>query len=912
MLEGEIVKTPIMKNRSVCLTVCSFLLALAVSFACDGATSKAFAQLTTADCLVCHNDAFWLPSVADANQSAAAAAHHSTPSYLYGCQYCHYAVSYTQAPDNCTACHSAAGHQADHDKTAVPSTECSSCHLGNVYDEHASRPSAQNPDGTLNCAVCHSSTNVDVQAAIAKGSGPTGQTVTCDECHTGMGATHEADHDKTVVNGPECLQCHASNVVTEHVTNRGIYCSACHSSTDPLVIDAIAKGKGAAPYSQPQEVLCTDCHGLDVLSHEAVHDHTFLPTVAGQNCTQCHVANVVTEHVVNRDFTCAVCHNSSRPEVLQAIEDGRDKEGMPPSLDIYCIRCHEASGQGEGHALITVEPWSECIICHDDITYNSNPLLVFHDEHVGYAEDLSLGCATCHAQAPDVPNCEACHQLDSTIWGTLPRGSTNLNIIGPNSEDHDKHTRIILCSTCHVTTVPGGTPIPPPYNACDSCHTTLQYGQAGHSTHITAAANNCNVCHTAAPNCGQCHAAGHEPVPAPYNGCDSCHTTLQPGQATHNAHRTAAKDNCAACHTAAPNCGECHAAGHPPVPAPYNDCDSCHTTLPPGQPTHDLHRQAANQDCALCHNAAPNCGQCHAAGHQPVPAPYNECDKCHLTLQPGQVTHNAHRTAANDNCARCHTAQPDCSSCHGNTHHTTTQAQSGNCTYCHADRRLGFDPNAPAGQLACRQCHVGSNGFVKTGTGAPSHAFNTTGAIKDYGACFACHQPNPYHGKPTTRPRDCYATTATAPGKGSFNLFSSQFGGGGEHNERNENCENREDTYRNPAVQFNWATITNHLGDKLQYRVPTFGTGTTPPANDTITITKAEWNSSYRRIQVYATNTLGTNATLTMKYGGKSYTMSWNSNYKRWEKTVSYVSYYSTVEVVSSKGGSKTANVTKR
>ena len=170
-----------------------------------------------------------------------------------------------------------------------------------------------------------------------------------------------------------------------------------------------------------------------------------------------------------------------------------------------------------------------------------------------------------------------------------------------------------------------------------------------------------------------------------------------------------------------------------------------------------------------------------------------------------------------------------CYDCHGqNTHHNNTNATTGNCTYCHSDSRLELDPNAPTGQLACRQCHVGSNGFVNTGSGTPSHAFNTQGSIQDFGACFACHQPTPYHAKPTRQPSDCNASTS---GKGTFNLFSAEFGGrdggswGGRRGERSESCDGRERNYRNPTISFDMVTIFDHFTTNRQWSVPTFGSG---------------------------------------------------------------------------------------
>ena len=49
-----------------------------------------------------------------------------------------------------------------------------------------------------------------------------------------------------------------------------------------------------------------------------------------------------------------------------------------------------------------------------------------------------------------------------------------------------------------------------------------------------------------------------------------------------------------------------------------------------------------------------------------------------------------------------------------------------------------------------------------------------------------------------------------------------------------------------------------------------------------------------------------------MKYGSSTYTMTWNSTYTRWEKKLSTDSYYSSVQVLSNKGGSATATVVKK
>lgn len=272
------------------------------------------------------------------------------------------------------------------------------------------------------------------------------------------------------------------------------------------------------------------------------------------------------------------------------------------------------------------------------------------------------------------------------------------------------------------------------------------------------------------------------------------------------------------------------------------DCRVCHAVeriskgvpvVDMAGPHHDLQR-ANSWNCSYCHNtpetpkAKPlDCLQCHsgtghAAAHDFVGPPSQGCTNCHdanVVIE--------HVTNRDFSCSVCHDnpsftqviengrngVSVTCYDCHTtNDHHARPEAQSGNCTYCHADPRLALDSNAPTGQLACRACH----GSYQHGNGGP---------IQDYGACFACHQPTPYHAKPSSNPSDCNAGFLEAPGKGKFNLFASEFArnmGRRSGDRSSRNC--RFVSFRIPG-DVNFVTIVDQLGTNQEWVVPTFGEG---------------------------------------------------------------------------------------
>lgn len=349
--------------------------------------------------------------------------------------------------------------------------------------------------------------------------------------------------------------------------------------------------------------------------------------------------------------------------------------------------------------------------------------------------------------------------------------------------------------------------------------------------------------------------------------------------------------------------------------------------------------------CSECHGTTPN----HKAAHDNTVVPAAKCTNCH-----DSNVYVEHVEKRNKDCNICHNptyqaliesnAVVSCLDCHDTPDHhaNSTQAKSGDCTWCHVIPSDKMD--APV-QGACRQCHINGSGYVyKPGSSSAIHTVNTNGAIKDFGACFACHSPKPYHAKPTRWP-GWFQEDAAAPGRGTFNIFYNEFrprcaGSCEQYEDKNGYGEDgkpsrdKGSSWRNPAISFNWAEVTY---GSTAYDVPSFGGtrtdaggggigggGGVPPVdppvdppptveNDVVTITYARWERRRsNRIRVYAVNDLGKDAQLAADYCGDVYSMAWDSNDNRWELSETNTSYCDTVTVTSIEGGSDTSSVEKR
>jgi len=360
----------VLRRTAVLAVVILSILGIVLIGDLVGEQSIAYA-LTEAECRSCHTGGL------DGNM---AEEHHAVAQTLgYDCQTCHPVIWdkrtkawVVQVIRDCTICHGTAGHEAQHDMTGVDAPECGNCHQANVVPEHIS---AAHPGFT--CDTCHNyqGTKLDPLAVVtAIANGMSGLPVVCSDCHGP--ADHTAAHDKATTDGPECDICHSANVVTEHVSKRGLTCGTCHSSLDLSVIGAIEKGSGSAG----QIVPCSDCHKYShsdlrpefTASYHPAFEPGANPNVAGlvspwtstslTKCTDCHV--VTSSYPVTAkdgskvylalqyrgtgspNALCYKCHSSSSIASVHENWFGEDEHKSSP-----CYYCHTVHGSPQRRLL---------------------------------------------------------------------------------------------------------------------------------------------------------------------------------------------------------------------------------------------------------------------------------------------------------------------------------------------------------------------------------------------------------------------------------------------------------------------------------------------------------------------------------------------------------------------------------
>ncbi len=834
---------------------------------------------------------------------------------------------------NCGNCH---GRHRDilagHDKLSVAAS-CVSCHAtGGTMDAIATLHGGYNPGlygyaarlADVSCAKCHatatSRAGKDVQAVID--AGVAGSPVTCTGCH---GEGHAAAHNETIVPSTVCASCHDANVATEHLVNRGLVCATCHNSTRQQVLDTIAAGKAGTLVS------CDSCH-FPRPDHLYGHNSTKVPD---QACAQCHQDDVSTEHGLS-NIACNSCHDGATYRAT--IQAG--KAGTP----VTCNDCHNnpavVSGHPTAHDMVSAN--TECGACHN----GSVPAIHLND------------CATCHRRTSDAPSgitaatisgtiaagkngtavfCSNCHgdvmathgsQHDTVGFPTNPAVNCaechNANVV---AEHVDK--RGLLCTVCHtnpqyVAVIDKG--IAGTYQSCEDCHGVISHAAAHDMTKVPDAL------------CSGCHANNVVDVHLPAGTgltlksgltmtCATCHNST--AAAVQNAIASGKAGNtvtCTACH-ATPD----HTTQHDMTDTTSADCKTCHA---PNVVTEHVAKRG--RDCAICHSnpaydsiiAAGRagtkvlCSACHGnpdhtAAHDMAGVPATKCTTCH---SPNMVTE--HVTNRGLTCATCHSSTVTavknaitsgmagtavtCLTCHGTPqHHDNDTARTGKCTVCHKVPASAAD--VPV-QAACRQCHISTNGFVMKKdfvTENPSHRNNTAGAIQDFGACFACHAPVPYHAKPSVAPQWWETSFAKAPGRGTFNLFRAEFRRQEGHYEssrmtppdrRYSNMEDygekvikpvKDSPWRTPTISFQMVTVQSN---GKNYSVPAFsaptststsGSTTTQPSATAPVISKLDPTSGKKddTVRIYGSNFGNSSSDVTIKFGDKTV---WVRN---WSKT---------------------------
>jgi len=568
---------------------------------------------------------------------------------------------------------------------ATGKTSCFVCHTGTTGEP-----------ATSDCTVCHFT--FDDHYGAERHTSSWAPLVSCSGagCHSVSGDLMEVHVEKNA--SFTCAGCHSDFSVARQIQDGLTGCSDCH--------DGVTQTGGHR-----------DVHGANPPLQSVAHAPNYayytgsVGTPKTTDCQGCHTSNLVDEHLglfylnnwvigprfdsTGAPLTCATCHSSTDPTVLDAIEAGLSS----------CESCHEVHGPIAAVHEVTFDTSTgvDCAQCHST---------QLETEHNGtYTTTTPSG--------RELAGCAVCH----SYWEG-ERGALIEDVISASGQTQ--------CSACHGVEHPdlGSHTV----DSAESAACTVCHDEGGTSSidvkavHVDAAFGACAVCHSNAERVGDISSLSAE--------CSSCHATE--GTDYHSnmdvAHTYDTMDaSCTgvACHVASTlpeeherflsrypgydtSCALCH--DNPNTDridwaSVSSSCDSCHTV-------HDdidvVHTATGSQACVDCHetgdalalhldsSGSTDCALCHAApsGRIDWASATIECASCHGSLQPIETQHYpraAHATATNNGCSNCHsmdlktehfksTVAVGCVECHETYVDSFTGPWNKTCDACHPTR----------------------------------------------------------------------------------------------------------------------------------------------------------------------------------------------------------------------------------
>jgi hypothetical protein len=688
------------------------------------------AQFPT-DCEACHTQTVWVPST-----------------FSHDGQYFPiYSGEHNGEWDHCSDCHTNPANYAIF--TCLP------CHpQGEMDDEHDDVPGYQynsdaclacHPDGSASGAFNHNSTNFPltgahntVECSLCHTNGYSGTTTICGDCHSddfnqstnpnhsAIGISNDCAICHTTAPGWEpasfpvhnsyyaltgahasisgdCFSCHAGNY-----NNTPNVCSGCHTNNYNQTTNPNHSAIGISND-------CATCHSTDPGWEPAtfpVHNNYYLltgahATISG-DCFSCHSGDYN-----NTPTVCSGCHTNS-------YNQSTNPNHVALGISNDCGTCHTTNPDWQpatfpthnnyyaligAHATIA----TDCFTCHNG-NYNNTPNTCYACHNADYNQTSDPP----HQSAQFPTDCESCHTQTAWEPSTFNHDGQYFPIY---SGEHNGEWN--QCSDCHTN--PGNFAI----FSCFTCHNqgemnSEHQGISGYSYNSDA----CLACHPDGSGSG---AFNHSATNFPLTGA---HTTV----------------DCNLCHVNGYNgtttiCSDCHSSDYNQSSNPNhtaigisNDCATCHTTAPNWQPatfpTHNnyyallgAHATIAT-DCFICHNGnynnTPNtCYGCHAPDynqsnnppHQSAQFP-TDCELCHTQTvwQPSTFNHDGqyfpiysgkHKNKWSQ-CSDCHTNPANysiftCLPCHpqpqmNNKHIGVNgyQYNSEACYACHPDGQESF------------------------------------------------------------------------------------------------------------------------------------------------------------------------------------------------------------------------------
>ncbi|WP_280704335.1 hypothetical protein [Bradyrhizobium sp. BR13661] len=533
-----------------------------------------------------------------------------------------------------------------------------------------------------------------------------------------------------------------------------------------------------------QTVDCGSCHGSGRFKAT--------PTA----CVGCHNGAQTSGKPVNHPRTsplCGVCHQTTRWNDIRVIDHTQATD--------TCAACHNgtmARGRPSNH-MPTVAP---CETCHKT---TASFALATRMDHTG----ITGGCATCHngttalgkpaTHVPTVMPCETCHT--STVSFAIVTKFDHTGITSGCASCHNNVTALgkpgnhvptnLPCETCHASTVSFAGAIyrhKPSDTNCTSCHDNVVASGMATPPHIPARGVQCSQCHTNTAPSFTSYTMNHAAVVG--TRCDSCHNGSYTAEGSKGAFGTAQHPNHVA--TSGQDCVTCHASAANSYIS-WSGATFVH--------------QAADTNCASCHNGAVALGQT-TPPHVPIGAV--QCSQCHTNSASSFATYNMNHAAVSaSRCDSCHngsfanegtagaqgsssfanhvaTGGRDCITCHARAAASFTSWSGGkylhaasdtNCSSCHNGATapgMTTPPHIPSGSAQCSNCHTNTASSFATYT--MNHTAVT--AVR----CDACHSgaytgegskgafgTSSYPGHIATAGRDCATChTNAAPAFASF------------------------------------------------------------------------------------------------------------------------------------------------
>lgn len=609
--------------------------------------SHTAAQYPT-DCIICHTEAAWQPSVFDHNNTefALTGAHTSAE-----CSECH-TSGYTGTTTNCFDCHTEAYNQSvnpGHIALGIPQT-CSDCHTTQPGWQPATFP-IHNQYYTLNgahavisndCASCHAGNytstpntcsgchlpdyNQTTQPEHASAQFPTD----CIQCHTETAWSPSTfQHDALYFpiysgqhNGvwDQCIECH---------TNTSNYsqfsCIDCHEHNQA---DMDNEHNGIQGYQYTSSA-CKACHPDGSASGAFNHNNTAFPLEGahtGADCSDCH-----TSGYTGTTTFCFDCHQT---DFLQSVNPNHTALNIPNT----CSDCHNTEpgwapasfpihnqyyALNGAHAAIS----GDCASCHNG-NYTSTP----NTCSGCHLPDYNATTNPSHVTEQFPLECLICHDENAWVPSTFDHQTTAFPLTGA-------HTATV-CSDCHQNGYSGTSTI------CFDCHET-DFLQSVNPSHTALnLPNTCSDCHSTQPG----WAPAAFPIHNQYYALNGAHAAIAGDCAVcHNGNYNNTPNTCDGCHMP-----DYNATTNPPhASAQYpTDCMLCHTEngWSPSTFDHDNQyfpiysgeHQGEWNTCSDCHPNPSNYGQftcltCHEQGetddeHEDVPNyAYNSnaCLDCH-------------------------------------------------------------------------------------------------------------------------------------------------------------------------------------------------------------------------------------------------------------------------------------------